>query len=79
MSRTIMTAVKQDAVSATQTMTYTNSLLKEVTLNEGASLLPKAQLDSAASSRELVSNALQQGLESLGDTMADKGVAPKFA
>jgi hypothetical protein len=54
-------------------------LLKEVALTDGASLLPKSQLEAANSPRELLLNALQQGLGSLGDTMVDKGAAPKPA
>ena len=61
------------------TTTTTRSLLKEVALTDGSSLLPKSQLEAVNSPRELVSNALQQGLESLGDTMADKGTLPKLA
>lgn len=61
------------------TTTTTRSLLKEVGLADGSSLLPKSQLEAVNSPRELVSNALQQGLESLGDTMVDKGAVPKLA
>ncbi|PVG03161.1 hypothetical protein CPB86DRAFT_749263 [Serendipita vermifera] len=74
MSRSIMTAVRQDVVS---NITESTSILREATVTDGASLLPKSALQEANSPRELISQAVQQGLESVGDSLLDKGAAPK--
>lgn len=55
------------------------SILKEVVgRTDGSGLLSATQLQTGtASPRELVSQAFQQGLESVGDTLMEGGNMPK--
>lgn len=80
-TQSVLSVVRQEAtttVTKEVTTTTTNSLLKDVGLNNGSSLLPKhvQQLESINSPRELVSQAMQQGLEGLGDSLLDQSKLP---